>query len=454
MKTANPVLDTLVENQTHFVNNWMDSAKKMQAAFTSGNIVHEGQSLYKEYFDKQMSLLSKMQQSSAEMFGQQDNDPQGFFKNWFNQQAAYAKQMGDFGQSINNSYQNFGKPAHDYMSNFGQANNAFTNIYNSLLNTLNTSFDSMSKNMNGAFNKDTFTNFVQGNQMYYKMQEFFQPIMNSIQKGQFNMDAFKNQFSANSYNDITKQIFGNTYNTASTKEFYDNGIKQLQDFFTNQNNLGKEYYAQMQNITKEFPQLFNGDSAATMKDFYGKMTNVFGKTFEPLLKVVAPGKEKENVEEMISLMDKLAAYSVKQAELQAFLQTTTKASIEKIAQQYADKYSDPKTYTTAPSVDEMYNEWVKTNETLFTELFASEEFSKVKGDALNLSMDVKKHFEKQMESSLENFPVVLKSEVEDMQKTIYELKKQVKDLQSKITMQGASAVEIFEEDKNAKARKK
>jgi len=268
------------------------------------------------------------------------------------------------------------------------------------------------------------------------------------------MDAFKNQFSANSYNDITKQIFGNMYNTASTKEFYDNGIKQLQDFFTNQNNLGKEYYAQMQNISKEFPQLFNGDSATTMKDFYGKMTNVFGKTFEPLLKVVAPGKEKENVEEMISLMDKLAAYSVKQAELQAFLQTTTKTSVEKIAQKYAEKYSDPKTYTTPPSVDEMYNEWVKTNETLFTELFASEEFSKVKGDALNLSMDVKKHFEKQMESSLENFPVVLKSEVEDMQKTIYELKKQVKDLQSKITMQGAAAVEIFEEDKNAKARKK
>ncbi|MES2678990.1 MAG: poly(R)-hydroxyalkanoic acid synthase subunit PhaE [Bacteroidota bacterium] len=454
MKTANPVLDTLVENQTHFVNNWMDSAKKMQAAFTSGNIVHEGQSLYKEYFDKQMSLLSKMQQSSAEMFGQQDNDPQGFFKNWFNQQAAYAKQMGDFGQSINNSYQNFGKPANDYMSNFGQSNTAFTNIYNSLLNTMNTSYDSMSKNMNGGFNKDTFTNFVQGNQMYFKMQEFFQPIMNAIQKGQFNMDAFKNQFSANSYNDITKQIFGNLYNTASTKEFYDNGIKQLQDFFTNQNNLGKEYYAQMQNITKEFPQLFNGDSATTMKDFYGKMTNVFGKTFEPLLKVVAPGKEKENVEEMISLMDKLAAYSVKQAELQAFLQTTTKTSVEKIAQKYADKYSDPKTYTTPPSVDEMYNEWVKTNETLFTELFASDEFSKVKGDALNLSMDVKKHFEKQMESSLENFPVVLKSEVEDMQKTIYDLKKQVKDLQSKMAVQGAAAVEIFEEDKNAKARKK
>jgi polyhydroxyalkanoate synthase subunit PhaE len=450
MKTTNPVLDTLVESQTSFVNNWMDSAKKIQAAFTSGNIVHEGQSLYKEYFDKQMSILSKMQQSSTEMFGNQGNDPQEFFKNWFNQQAAYAKQMADFGQSINSSYQNFGKPAHDYMANFGQSNTAFTNIYNSLVNSMNSAYDTMTKNMGGSFNRDTFSNFVQGNQMFYKMQEFFQPMINAMQKGQFNMDAFKNQFTANSYNDLTKQLFGNMYNAASTKEFYDNGIKQLQDFFANQNNLGKEYYAQMQNISKEFPNLFNGDSATAMKHFYGQMQNVFGKTFEPLLRLINPGKEKESIEEVIALMDKLADYTVKQAELQAFLQTTTKTSVEKIAQKYSEKYSDPKIYTTLPSAEDMYNEWIKTNEQLFTELFASDEFSKVKADALSLSLDVKKHFEKQMEGALHNFPVVLKSEVEEMQKTIYDLKKQVKDLQTKLTLQGAVGAEVLDDDKKKK----
>ena len=91
---------------------------------------------------------------------------------------------------------------------------------------------------------------------------------------------------------------------------------------------------------------------------------------------------------------------------------------------------------------------------MFTELFASEEFSKVKGEALNLSMDVKKHFEKQFEGAFQNFPVVFKSEVEDMQKTIYELKKQVKELQTKLAMQNAATVELFEDDKNGKARKK
>ena len=82
MKTSNPVIDTLVESQTQFVNNWMDSAKKMQSAFTSGNITTEGQSLYKEYFDKQMGILNGMKQSSANMFGNtNETNPQEFFKN-------------------------------------------------------------------------------------------------------------------------------------------------------------------------------------------------------------------------------------------------------------------------------------------------------------------------------------------------------------------------------------
>ena len=454
MKTANPFLDTLVESQTQFVNNWMDSAKKMQSAFTSGNIASEGQSLYKEYFDKQMGIFNQMKESSADMVnGASSNNPQEFFKNWFNQQAQYAKQMADFNQSITSSMMNFGKPAQDYMSTFGQTNTAFTNIYNSWMSTLNSSYDTMSKNMGSNFNKDVFSNFMQGSQVYAKMQEFFQPMMSAIQKGQFNMDAFKNQFTPEAYTNLSKQMFSGLYNESSIKDIYDNGIKQLHSFFTSQNNLGKEYFAQIQNISKEFPQLFAGNSAATsLKDFYSQINNVFGKTFEPLLKLVNAGKEKENIEALIALMDRVAEYSVKQAELQSFLQSTAKKGLEKIAQQYADKYSKPEAFTQTPNAQEMYSEWVKVNEQLFTELFASEEFSKVKGETLNLSNDVKKHFEKQFENTFAGLPVVFKSEVEELEKTIYDLKKQVKELQQKLTMQGSA--EPTSEDKAERKSKK
>jgi polyhydroxyalkanoate synthesis regulator phasin len=367
--------------------------------------------------------------------------------------------MADFNQSINNSFSNFGRPANDYMSNFGQSNTAFTNIYNTWLNTLNSSYDTMSKNMGTRFNKDVFSNFMQGSQVYAKMQEFFQPMANMMKNGQFNMESFKTQFTPEAYTNLTKQMFGGFYNESSIKDIYDNAIKQIHTFFTSQNNLGKEYFAQMQNVSKEFPNLFgNNTAASSMKDFYSQISNVFGKTFEPLLKLVNAGKEKENIEALIQLMDRVAEYSVKQAELQAFLQTTAKKSVEKVAAQFAEKFQDPKALTaTPPSAQEMYNEWVKVNEQLFTELFASEEFSKVKGEAINLSNDVKKHFEKQFENTFANFPVVFKSEVADLEKTVYELKKQVKELQSKLGAQsnGSHHAEMADhsDDKAAKRKK-
>lgn len=452
MKTTNPVIDTLVESQTQFVNNWMESAKKMQAAFTSGNIASEGQSLYKEYFDKQTNLFKNFQQNSAEMFNTQENNPQEFFKNWFNQQAKFAKQMADFNQSINSSFQNFGKPAQDYMANFSQANNAFTNIYNAWMSTLNSTFDTMSRQMNGNLNKDVFSNFMQGNQVFTKMIEVFQPMMDAMQKGQFNMDSFKNYFTTEQLNNLTKQMFGGVYDQAAIKEVYDNGIKQLHSFFASQNNLSKEYYSQMQNIANNFPHLFGNSSISNMRDLYGHMSNVFGKTFEPLLKVVNPGKEKEQVEEMIALMDRIAEYTIKQAEMHSFLQNTTKNSVEKVAEKFVEKYGKMNNVSEVPTAQELFSEWVKVNEQLFTELFASEEFSKVKAEALNLSLDVKKQFEKQFENNFGHFPVVFKSEVEDLSKTVYELKKQVKELQAKLNMQ-SNNLETAEESAS-KSRKK
>lgn len=453
MKTNNPFIDTLVESQTSIVNNWMESAKKMQSAFANGNIASEGQTLYREYFDKQMNVLNGMKDASSTMFtAEQQNNPQEFFKNWFNQQATYAKQMADFNQSINNSVLNFGRPAQDYMANFGNANNAFTNIYNSWMSTLNTSYDAMSKQMNGALNKDVFANFMQGNQLFAKMQEFFQPMTAAMQKGQFDMEAFKTYFHPEAYSNLSRQMFGNMYEQAAVKEMMDNGIKQLQQFFSQNNNLSKEYMAQMQNMSAEFPNLFGKHTGAEgMKEFYGQMQNMFSRTFEPLMKLANAGKEKDNAEAMINLMDKMAQYTIKQAELQAYLQETTKKSMEKLATQYSEKFSKPETMTQMPSPQEMYNEWVKVNETMFTELFASDAFSKVKGDALSLTNELKQHFEKQFETTYSVYPVVFKSEVAELEKTVYELKKQVRELQAKLSIQ---AVESTDEQAAVKNRKK
>ena len=67
-KTANPLIDSIVETQTNFINNWVDSAKKIQSAFSNGNIANEGQNIYKEWLEKQTNILNGMKESTGSLF--------------------------------------------------------------------------------------------------------------------------------------------------------------------------------------------------------------------------------------------------------------------------------------------------------------------------------------------------------------------------------------------------
>ena len=452
------MIDNMMDAQANAMNTWMDSAKKFQTAFTNGNTAAESQNIYKDMMEKQAAMFSGFNTTgtnpfSANPFMNDNSKPEEFMKNWYNQQMTGLKQMTDFNQSIYNSMVNYGKNANDYNNSFSTMNNAWTNIYNSWTGTMNTSYDTFSKGIKNPFNADMFKNMYEGSQMYMKVQEMFQPMMSAIKSSDFTMDTWKNIYAADNYKKMTEQVFGSFFNNASLKDVFENSTKQIQNFFVNQNGLGKEYYAQMQNMSSQFPELFSGNSE-NMKDLYAKMNNVFGKTFEPLLKLANPGKEKENVEATIALLDKVTEYSVKQSELQAHLYKTMQTSMEALAKETQDKYKDVQAGSfTMPTATELYTEWVKTNEKMYSELFATDEFSKVKAEALNLSMDVKKHFEKQFENVFEQYPITFKSEMEEVYKTMHELKKTVKDLQTKLAMQSAATVELFDEEKS-KAKKK
>jgi polyhydroxyalkanoate synthase subunit PhaE len=452
MKTNNPFIDSILETQTTVMNNWVDTTKKVQAAITNGNIADEGQNIYKEWFEKQSSLLGGMQNGAFNFnaFGANQNKPEEFFKNWYNQQLNSIKQMTDFNQSIYNSFANYGKPANEYMNNFANMNSNWTNMYNSWINTLNNSYDNFSKNLNTPFNKDMFKNMFESNQVFLKFQEAFQPALKAIQSNDFSPETWKKIYNVENYKNVTEQLFGNFFNTVNMKEVYDNLNKQVHDFFSNQNNLSKEYFAQIQGMQKDFPNLFSGNFEK-VKEVYSQVNNVFGKTFEPVLKLANPSKEKENVEAAIALMDKIAEYTIKQSELQYNLYSTTQKSLETVAKQYAEKFKDAKPGE-VPNPQEAYNEWVKVSEQLFADFLATDEFSRIKSETINLGMDVKKQFEKQFENVFGNYPVVFRSEIEELYKTIYDLKKTIKDLQNKLSLTGVAV--DGEDDRSSKGKKK
>jgi len=122
-------------------------------------------------------------------------------------------------------------------------------------------------------------------------------------------------------------------------------------------------------------------------------------------------------------------FSTKLAQMQYLLYTTGQKVAQNTMNYFTEKSNDA-TYTT--SFQPMFNEWVNINETVYTELFNTDEFSKLKAELTTLSMEIKTNLEKQFENKLEHYPVVVKSELEDLYKTIHDLKKTVKTLETKL----------------------
>lgn len=448
MKTNNPIVDNIVDVQSQAISNWVETTQKFQKAFTGGSIAHEGQNIYKDWMDKQTSLFNGMKATtaSADAFAK----PEEFFKNWYTQQMDSVKKMTDFNQSIYNSFSNFGKPGHEYVNNFTTANSAWTNIYNNWMSTLNNSYQTLMKQMQNVTNQDAFKNMFETSQMYLKLQEFWQPAYKAFQNGQFSADTFKNYFKPEQYKALTEQMFGNHFQSANLKDVFDTSIKNIHEFFATNNNLSKEYYEQMQTISKDFPNLISGDFAK-ISELYSQVNNVFGKTFEPVLKLATPGKEKEAIEANIQLLDKIAEYSVRNAELQYHFYITSQKAVEAAAKKSFEGMNS--NTNEIQGFNDFYNDWVKTNEALYTDLFSSDEFSKVKGEVMNLGMDVKKHFEKQFENVFNVYPVAFRSDVDELTKTIHDLKKQVKTLETRLAAMGAANIELDEETSNTKKKK-
>lgn len=451
MKT-NQIFDNIIEAQTQAINNWVDSTKQFQTAFSSGNVGHEGQSIYKDWLDKQMRLFSGVQ-ANYKMDG--FDKPEEFFKNWYDQQLENTKKMTDFNQSLYNSVANFGKNPIEYADNISSVNRAWTNIYSNWVNVLNVTHSTYTKNFSSQTGKDAFKNIFDGSQAYLKLQEFWKPLSESFNNGSFSADSFKKMFTQEAYKQLSEQVFSSMFQNGNLKEVFDASMKNIQDFFSHNNNLSKEYFQAFRNISEEFPQLVSGDFGK-VNELYKHVTGIFSKSFEPVLKMANPGKEKEAIEENIALLDRIAEYAVKQAEVQMQLMETTRKSLEASAKGSYEKYSQLKPENlNAAGFNEFYNEWIKISENHFTELFASEDFSKLKGDLVNVSMDVKKQFEKRFENVFNIYPVVFRSEVDDVYKTIHDLKKQVKNLETRLAAQSNGTI-AFEEEKPGKpqARRK
>lgn len=425
--------ESMMDSQKQFVDTMSQTTENMKNGF-SGNVNND---YFKKWYDNQMSFFNQGT-ATKENEKSTSNNPLEYFTNMFQNNLTKGQDMASVMNNAMTNWMTWNQNMNKFNTGMNDANNMFQN-WNGLLTK---TYQDMLNNfgVNGT-QKEAFMGLFNTQDMYMKMYEFWTPMMKQMQENSFNMDTFKTMFNAEQYKEMMDRMFQlNPEMSAQMKDFYLNAIKGNM-------NMGQDAYDQMKKQMESMPTL-GADSFEKALSQYNEFSSKMNDTMSPLVKMMTPGKDREQMIALNELGNKMVAYQIREAQFRYMLYTTGLKAMETLAESVSTKIKNGEEYK---DFNTFYNEWINTNDTVFGELFTSDEYSKFQADFTTVTMTVKKSVEKQMEKMMANVPVITRTEMDDLYKTVYEMNKHIKALEKKIA---AYETETTTEVKAAKTAKK
>jgi|SRR5208337_488025 len=259
-----------------------------------------------------------------------------------------------------------------------------------------------------------------------KLYEIWLPLLKSIQEKTMSPDAYKRLSNPAEYKKMLDQVFGFDPDAISQVSAQVNRF--IDTFACSAGSFMNPWVEASKKNLKTFPQFLEGHPESFLTIFHN-MFNAFDGTVGRIFHVPSVGKDREKIELLMRSLDDLSVYLAKSTEYQHIIYVTGLAAFEKVIATVAEKISRGEELK---GFYEFFDLWVDVNEKTYNALFQTEDFSKMQGELLEASVNARKHFLKLMELYLYDFPIALRSEMDDLYKTIYELKKKVNGLEKQL----------------------
>ena len=428
MSNTNEIFETIVDTQKKSIETLVETSNKIQEALKSGNALEKTTEIYQNWWNTQLSLLNNVSSQTKVEVENTQAKTEDFYKNAYETQIEAIKKASDFNLNFFNTMSNFGKKSNETNDQFQAAYSNWNTLFESWTKSLNTTFESLNSSFPKAFSPELFQNTMNTNTLFLKLQNFYQPYFNAVKGGNFSVDSLKTLFDPAQYKKITEETFSNFFQGQNLNKLIETNTKLIHDFFQKQQNTTKEYKEFCNVFTEKFPTIISNDFGK-FNDSFKNINGSYKDLFEPALKLISNAKEKENIELAVESLDKSTTYSIKLAQIQYLLNKTGQNVAEEVGKLIAEK---SKSLDLSNSFQTFFNDWVAINEKHYTQLYATEEFSKLKAELTTLSLDVKKNIEQQFENKIEHLPLVVKSELNELYQTIHDLKKTIKALEAKV----------------------
>ena len=471
LANGNTLVNETINKGSEWYKNWLENQKKVMSATAEkaqelGNNLQQNAGkvtdFYKnmqgnqngaaqQFWDMTQNWYKNAMQQSGNTA---DFNPMTMFSNWSNQMQSWMNAMGQQNNFMNNM-QNWSKGFGQFnpfnMDQYKTGAEHTANLFNQYLEMLNYNFATLQKTMQSTSAQDAFRGMMDVNAGFVRFYEMWSPMWKSIQDKSFNMDVYKQLIDPAQYKDVMDKLFG--FMPEHTAQYFSSFAKMLQDNMKqySQNGFGAYHQAKdmMGNLMSGFQpaQAFQG-----MLNGYTGFQNTLNSAFAPMAKMITPNEYTKSLTEWSEIADKMAVYQIKNAEMQYMIYAQGSQVMDKVAESIINKLENGEEVN---SIMALYQEWLNLSDKEFVKLFESDEYAKVMADTASLQMRLRRDIEQQMEKSLVNIPVATRSEMEELYKTIYDLKKQVRQLERMMEVDGNTEDEETEEaPKKSAARKK
>jgi hypothetical protein len=162
-----------------------------------------------------------------------------------------------------------------------------------------------------------------------------------------------------------------------------------------------------------------------MQAAYALFENTTGKIFS----TPAVGKDREKMELMSRCAKAMSTFAANNIEYQQMMQVTGQEAMQAVVKTLAEKIEAGEKFE---KFDEFFALWIDVNEKTFNKLFQTQAFSEKRNAMTEAGFNARKLYNELVENQLADFPIARRSEMDEVYKLVYDLRKQVKSMETQI----------------------
>ncbi len=313
-------------------------------------------------------------------------------------------------------------------------------MYNQWLNMSKEMFGKYWERAPWGIGQQTFERTLGGAHIYNKLYEFWASaakIFSGTRPGAKGVQETYQEFYESwlrNYNELLQSFF--TVSLFEPPRWVPGRAAELPQMYAN--NLSK-FIGPWAEVIQRLPQTMMEAWAKGPEgyaDVYRLWLQAYEQTWGRVLRMPPLGLTRQTIERLQKGAKALTDHFSVMNDYQLALHKVGMEAMQKVATKLGEMYNKeqaPKTFA------EFYTLWWTTNEKTVYDLFKTPEFSRLLGRVTNATMEVRKGYDDIMEEYLRALPVPTRSEMNDLYKTLYLLKKearkstrQVKELEEKI----------------------